>query len=91
MNRSEITFTHTNLCLVTENLWWLLKSASLLEAHSQCVCQRFSLSFHHTALLHIKLWSMQTLYDKKNIAIAHTLLYAAVHDLPFYCILNQLF
>ena len=82
MNRSEITFTHTNLCLVTEHLWWLLKSASLLEAYSQRVCQRFSLSFHHTALL-IKLWAMQTLYDKKNIAITHTLLYGAVHGQPF--------
>ena len=82
MNRSEITFTHTNLCLVTEHLWWLLKSASLLEAYSQSVCRGFSLSFHYTALLHIKLWSMQTLYGKKNIAIAHSLLYGTVHGLP---------
>ena len=28
--------------------------ASLLEVHSQCACQRFCLSFHNTALLHIK-------------------------------------
>ena len=39
--------------VVTEHLWWLLKSLSLLEAHSQRECQRFSLSFQHTALLHI--------------------------------------
>ena len=27
--------------LVTEHLQWLLMSASLLEAHSHCMCQSF--------------------------------------------------
>ena len=47
---SEIAFafSHTNLCYV--HLWWLLRSASLLEAHCQCTCQHFTLSFHHTAI-----------------------------------------
>ena len=48
---SKIAFSHANLCyiLATEHLWCLLKNTSLLEAHCQCMCQRFILPFHHTA------------------------------------------
>ena len=35
--------------LTTEHPWWLLRSASPLEAHCWCACQRFTLSFHYTA------------------------------------------
>ena len=56
MNRSKITFNHTNLCfmLATEHLWWLLRSASPMDAHCRHVCQSFALSFHYTPPLHIK-------------------------------------
>ena len=59
-NKQDFTFSpsfsHANLCymLATEHLWWLLMTASLLETHRKYTCQRFSLSFHHTALPHIK-------------------------------------
>ena len=31
--------------LDTEHLWWLLMSGSLLEAHSRCACQHFTLPY----------------------------------------------
>ena len=39
--------------LASEYLCWLLRSASLLEAHCRRWCHRFALSFHYTAPPHI--------------------------------------
>ena len=71
-------------------------NAPSLVAYCHQVCLCFALSFYYTAIPHIKCYSLVnisfqlpdqnspvlTLYTKKNIATAHTLLYSTVHAPP---------
>ena len=64
----------------------ILMSASPMAARCQHACKRFTLSVQLYCFAAHKNSSRQSipmLYAKKNVTKAHTLLYTAVHGLPF--------
>ena len=91
MNRSEITLSHANLWYMT--ICWPLNiyggyTYEYITAGGpwptriptfQSVFSPYCSTTYQTLLIR----SMQTLYDKNNIVIAHTLLYDPVHGPPF--------
>ena len=63
----------TILFAITEHLWWLLKECITAGGHSPKFQSVFS-SPCSTTYQTLSLRSMQTLYYKNSIVIAHTLL-----------------
>ena len=80
----KIAFSYAIVCYIlsTEGI---LVSASPTAAHCQHTCKCFTLSIqlYCSTVYNSSHQSILTLYVKKNATTARTLLYAAVHGLPF--------